>query len=216
MGVDAKPNKTQDSSSLLKIVNETIPIQESSLTCTCDSQPFVCQACDFTVNDVMNNIGEREAVIRKRFKTDKESFETLRTSGYDELGQGWIERDPETTQTFKRKTQATGLFSLKWSGEDGSGPDIISREEAWKLYIKKLQDESNYLLNSPDNTEICCCEDCIAEYELQCNEVLGWRKRAPTVEGFTKEVNALCDPSTTAVLHTLVQDKYRSLPCSIM
>ena len=54
-----------------------------------------------------------------------------------------------------------------------------------------------------------------AEYELQCNEVLGWRKRAPTVEGFTKEVNALCDPSATSVLHTLVQDKYRSLPCSI-
>ena len=55
-----------------------------------------------------------------------------------------------------------------------------------------------------------------AEYELQCNEVLGWRKRAPTVEGFTKEVNALCDPSATSVLHTLVQDKYRSLPCCIM
>ena len=55
-----------------------------------------------------------------------------------------------------------------------------------------------------------------AEYELQCNEVLGWRKRSPTVEGFTKEVNALCDPSSSAVLHTLVQDKYRSLPCSIM
>ena len=28
-----------------------------------------------------------------------------------------------------------------------------------------------------------------SEYELQCNEVLGWRRRAPTVEGFTKEVN---------------------------
>ena len=27
-----------------------------------------------------------------------------------------------------------------------------------------------------------------SEYELQCNEVLGWRRRAPTVEGFTKEV----------------------------
>ena len=55
--------------------------------------------------------------------------------------------------------QATGLFSLNWSGEDG--PDQISREEAWKLYIRKLQDESNYLLNTPDSTEICCCEDCI-------------------------------------------------------
>ena len=55
-----------------------------------------------------------------------------------------------------------------------------------------------------------------AEYELQCNEVLGWRKRAPTVEGFTKEVNALCDPSAVSVIHTIVQDKYRSLPCSIM
>ena len=31
-------------------------------------------------------------------------------------------------------------------------------------------------------------EEFQSEYELQCNEVLGWRRRAPTVEGFTKEV----------------------------
>ena len=86
-----------------------------------------------------------------------------------------------------------------------------------------------------------------SEYELQCNEVLGWRRRAPTVEGFTKEVkvfssncllpvlcgsvsfsprrwehfwifqvNALCDPSTGAIIQKIVQDKYRSLPCTIM
>ena len=54
------------------------------------------------------------------------------------------------------------------------------------------------------------------EYELACNEVLGWKKRSTTVEGFTKEVNTFCDPSPVSVLHTIVQDKYRSLPCSIM
>ena len=35
---------------------------------------------------------------------------------------------------------------------------------------------------------ICDISEFQSEYELQCNEVLGWRRRAPTVEGFTKEV----------------------------
>ena len=30
------------------------------------------------------------------------------------------------------------------------------------------------------------------------------------------QVNALCDPSTGAIIQKIVQDKYRSLPCSIM
>ena len=34
----------------------------------------------------------------------------------------------------------------------------------------------------------CDISEFQSEYELQCNEVLGWRRRAPTVEGFTKEV----------------------------
>lgn len=110
--------------------------------------------------------------------------------------------------------QKKGLFSLGW-GADNS-PDFISREEAWKLYIKKLQDEANYLLNSPDQAEICSCEDCIFEYELACNEVLGWKRRSTTVEGFTKEVNSFCDPSAVSVVQTMVQDRYRALPCAIM
>ena len=58
--------------------------------------------------------------------------------------------------------QKKGLFSVGWSGDNS--PDFISREEAWKMYIKKLQDEANYLLNSPDNAEICCCEECIVSF----------------------------------------------------
>ena len=104
MGVDSKLN-AEESLSLMKIVNERIRISESSLACTCDSQLFACEACDFTVNTAGDGLGGREAVIRQRFRTDKESPEALRTSGYDEVGGGWIERDPETTQTFKRKQQ---------------------------------------------------------------------------------------------------------------
>ena len=104
IGVDLKLN-AEESLSLIKIVNERIPISESSLTCTCDSQPFACEACDFTVNTAGDGLGGREAVIRQRFRTDKESPEALRTSIYDEVGGGWIERDPETTQTFKHKQQ---------------------------------------------------------------------------------------------------------------
>ena len=118
MGVDSDAS----TASQVKIVNERIAVRESSLSCTCDSQPFVCEACDFTVSDalgqreavsdtlgqrevVIDTLSQREAVIRQRFRTDKESLESLKTSAYDALGQGWIERDPETTQTFKRKQQ---------------------------------------------------------------------------------------------------------------
>ena len=104
MGVDSNLN-AEESLSLMKIVNERIRIPESSLACTCDSQPFACEACDFTVNTAGDGLGGKEAVIRQRFRTDKESLDSLRTSGFDEAGGGWIERDPETTQTFKRKQQ---------------------------------------------------------------------------------------------------------------
>lgn len=169
---------------------------------------------------------ELEVVIRKRKglasgeeKEDSSGGEELRTSQFEASKGGWVERDPETTQIFRRRKQPPGLFSIAWAGGDSSDPEVISREQAWKLYIRKLQDESNYLLPTPDSQEICVCQDCLNEYELQCNEALGWRRRAPTVEGFTKEVNALCDPSTAAVLQKIVQDKYSSLPripCSIM
>ena len=93
-------------------------------------------------------------------KNSKEE-DNLQTSDFDPA-RGWLERDPETTQTFKRSQQKKGLFSVGWTDDS---PDFISREEAWKLYIKKLQDEANYLLNSPDNTEICSCEECIVSLE---------------------------------------------------
>ena len=54
MGVDS-----EESFSLMKIVNERIPISESSLACTCDSQPFACEACDFTVNTAGDGLGGR-------------------------------------------------------------------------------------------------------------------------------------------------------------
>ena len=63
--------------------------------------------------------------------------------------------------------QKKGLFSVSWSSSDARTPDLISREEAWKLYIQKLQDEANYLLNSPDSTDICCCKDCIVSQAVR-------------------------------------------------
>ena len=157
MGVSTENSTGRDKSSQVKIVNERI--SEYSLSCTCDSQPFACEACDFTVSDtlgqreaVIDTLGQRKAVIRQRFRTDKESLESLKTSAYDALGQGWIERDPETTQTFKRKQQVRdlapsmhhplcfpGYWSLLpelvrrgWSGRDqqGGGVEALHQEAA--------------------------------------------------------------------------------------
>ena len=112
--------RSLDSGAKVKIIDET------SLTCTCDHQPWACQACDFegwvgqggqgaAAEQVLS---EREAVIRKRFKKTQaeeqgrlqeqeerlENEEDLKTSNFDPKN-GWLERDPETTQTFKRSIQ---------------------------------------------------------------------------------------------------------------
>ena len=105
--------RTEDSGSKLKIIDET------SLSCTCDHQPWACQACDFEGWEAATALTEREAVIRKRFKktlgetegraqelegSREENEEDLKTSDFDP-NNGWLERDPETTQTFKRTVQ---------------------------------------------------------------------------------------------------------------
>ena len=117
MGVDTNLKPGGEKTSQLQIVNETIRVKESSLTCTCDSQPFACEACDFPAKDSIDTIGQKEAVIRNRFRADKESIEALKTSDYDALGQGWVERDPETTQTFKRKQQVLNNMWYKISNK---------------------------------------------------------------------------------------------------
>ena len=108
--------ESEKHSARVKIINERLV--ETSLTCTCDYQPWACQACDFERSDRTTELSEREAVIRKRFKASSasdcesdgrrgrgsDSEESLKTSDYDPHN-GWLERDPETTQTFKRKQQ---------------------------------------------------------------------------------------------------------------
>ena len=75
---------------------------------------------------------------------------------------------PEMSTPARRAgSPVWGLRSAPGSGSARLGGLGAGRggEEAWKLYIRKLQDESNYLLNTPDSTEICCCEDCIVSSE---------------------------------------------------
>ena len=107
--------ESEKHSARVKIINERlVETSLTSLTCTCDYQPWACQACDFERSDRNNELSEREAVIRKRFKASsveesegerrKDSEDSLKTSDYDPHN-GWLERDPETTQTFKRKQQ---------------------------------------------------------------------------------------------------------------
>ena len=64
--------RSDDSGSKVKIIDET------SLTCTCDYQPWACQACDFEgwVGQGAPGgpaLSEREAVIRKRFSHSDQS-----------------------------------------------------------------------------------------------------------------------------------------------
>ena len=81
----------------MKIVDEKHPVTDPNISCNGDD----------TCNDEPSNItkiSESEAVLRKRFKSEENEAD-LMTSSYDLDRGGWIERDPETTQTFKRKDQ---------------------------------------------------------------------------------------------------------------
>ena len=111
--------ESEKHSARVKIINERLV--ETSLTCTCDYQPWACQACDFDRFELKAELSEREAVIRKRFKASSveesegerrnDSEDNLKTSDYDPHN-GWLERDPETTQTFKRKQQVESRFVI--------------------------------------------------------------------------------------------------------
>ena len=247
-------SEAEKHSARVKIINERLV--ETSLTCTCGYQPWACQACDFEKSNT--ELTEREAVIRKRFKSSalgggdsdsKDCDDSLKTSDYDPHN-GWLERDPETTQTFKRSQQV---------GESGNWKltviELLFRRRVFSLFpgaprTPRLPTSSagrrpgsstfrscrtrpttcSTPLTGPtsaaartalwvagefsqSHNDICHFQ---FEYELACNEVLGWKKRSTTVEGFTKEVNTFCDPSAFSVMHNIVQDKYRALPCTIM
>ena len=87
----------------IKIVDEKNPVTESpGISCTCDNDHY-CQDCE---EKHTMTISDGKAVLRKRFKSD-DNIEELKTSSYDVDTGGWIERDPETTQTFKRKEQVS-------------------------------------------------------------------------------------------------------------
>ena len=112
---------TEHHSARVKIINERlVETSLTSLSCTCGYQPWACQACDFQNS---TELSEREVVIRKRFKSSSisdqesdrnDSDDSLKTSDYDPHN-GWLERDPETTQTFKRKQQVGRVSRVRRS-----------------------------------------------------------------------------------------------------
>ena len=81
----------------MKIIDEKTSVIEK-----CDCEGNNCDNCEqrsSTAPEV-----DKEVVLRNRFKGD-ESTEALKTSSYDANRGGWVERDPETTQIFRRREQ---------------------------------------------------------------------------------------------------------------
>ena len=86
----------------MKIIDEKHPVIERNLSSNCACED-ICEDCEEKPINIIK-ISEGEAVLRNRFKVD-ETNDELKTSSFDVDKGGWIERDPETTQTFKRKEQ---------------------------------------------------------------------------------------------------------------
>jgi len=86
----------------------------------------------------------------------------------------------------------------------------LTREEAWALYLAKLEEEANYF-TVPDTEqesqeEICTCPTCTASYEVLYGEYMvkaGRGKEPP-------------DKSTAAIMESILQVEAESRGCEIM
>ena len=109
----------------IKIVDEKNPVTELDISCTCDGDEYAtCQDCE-AKNANSTKISKSEAVLRKRFKSEDNESD-LKTSSYDVDRGGWIERDPETTQTFKRKDQVSVDYGTICINIDYYRPPVCS------------------------------------------------------------------------------------------
>jgi len=132
------------------------------------------------------------------------------------------ERDPESQSILpiRHHNEKRSLFSSALRLGQSRPTEVLSREEAWKLYLLKLQEEANYLLPCPDKDEICLCKQCIEAYESQCDFRELRSDRELSLDSFTKDVNAMCDPGTGEIVKQVLGDGYKSLPsvggCAIM
>ena len=62
---------------------------------------------------------------------------------------------------------------------EGSWQDRqLSREEAWQLYLMKMEEESNYLRVEEEQDEICSCPQCIVR-QLFSLELGIWENLGP-------------------------------------
>ena len=46
------------------------------------------------------------------------------------------------------------------STEEGSYV-VLSREEAWQMYLAKLDEEANYFTEEEPGKDICSCQQCV-------------------------------------------------------
>jgi len=86
----------------------------------------------------------------------------------------------------------------------------LTREEAWALYLAKLEEEANYFTvpetEQEPQEEICTCPTCTASYEVLYGEYMvkaGRGKEPP-------------DKSTAAIMESILQVEAESRGCLIM
>ena len=91
----------------MKIIDEKTVIEKCLVECDCEG---TCDNCE-KISPTSPERG-KEVVLRNRFKGD-ESPEALKTSSYDAARGGWVERDPETTQIFRRREQVRRKYELE-------------------------------------------------------------------------------------------------------
>jgi len=86
----------------------------------------------------------------------------------------------------------------------------LTREEAWALYLAKLEEEANYFTvpetEQETQEEICTCPTCTASYEVLYGEymVKAGKGREPP------------DKSTAAIMESILQVEAESRGCSLM
>jgi len=110
------------------------------------------------------------------------------------------------------KKPSSGGESVEGSWQDRQ----LSREEAWQLYLMKMEEESNYLRVEEEQDEICSCPQCIASYEALYSEYLSReaKKGSSSASLPSTSYDQLYDPCTTVIMQSIMEHEEKI--CVIM
>jgi len=188
----------------------TIPLSSSSLPSSPSLTPLLASSPEAIEGGQQPDEGDQTSNASTGSKPPP-SFLSLRSLRPGIRGLRGVQGDQVTA--FLHSPQEENLFCSPFRRrrrrpvEQEQG---LTREEAWALYLAKLEEEANYFTvpetEQESQEEICTCPTCTASYEVLYGEYMvkaGKDKEPP-------------DKSTAAIMESILQVEAESRGCAIM